>query len=94
VRNRADVASPNLRKPEMLPPREIGVAVRAVIGSNLGASREEVVQSVARAFGFKATSTVLRDLIGGVIDDIVGSGGIVPKGDLLVLAEPDVARAD
>lgn len=92
VRSRADVGSPTLRKPEMLPPAEIAVAIRETVAENLGGAPAEIVQSVSRLFGFKATSTPLRDLIKGVLDELVEQGELVGRGDLLVIADRSTAE--
>ena len=63
IRDRSQVVSPSLRKPEMLPPAELRAALLAVVERNLGADREEAVASVSRAVGFRATSAQLRVII-------------------------------
>lgn len=90
ARSRAQVSSVTLRKPEMLPPGEIEVAIRATVAENLGAAPGELIQSVARQFGFKATSTQLRDLIQGVLDGMVAKGDLTARGELLVFVESRV----
>jgi len=90
ARSRAEVSSVTLRKPEMLPPGEIEVAIRATVAENLGAATGELIQSVARQFGFKATSTQLRDLIQGVLDGLVAKGDLTTRGELLVFAASEV----
>lgn len=73
ARDRSEVASAGLRKPEMLPPAEIKAAALAFVTANLGATPEEVVMGVSRLFGFKATSAQLRqvltDTIGAAVND-------------------------
>jgi very-short-patch-repair endonuclease len=63
IRNRETVSSPNLRKPDMLPPSEIRAAIMSIIGANHGATKAEIPVAVARLFGFKSTSSQLRILI-------------------------------
>jgi len=70
VRDRSQ-ASPSLRKPEMLPPIELRVAVMAVVEQNLGADREEAIILTSRAVGFRATSTQLREMIEQQIDFLI-----------------------
>lgn len=63
LRNRKDVSSPNLRKPEFLPPQEIREAILALIEAHHGATKEEIPVAVARLFGFKSTSSQLRSVV-------------------------------
>lgn len=87
VRDRSRVISDALRKPEMLPPKEIDIAIRSVVARNFGASSEEIVLSVSRSFGFKATSSQLRELVQMRIEGMVGSAALVRRGDNLVLSD-------
>jgi hypothetical protein len=63
IRNRQNVSSPNLRKPDTLPPAEIRAAILALIDANHGATVQEIPVAVARIFGFKSTSSQLRSAI-------------------------------
>jgi hypothetical protein len=73
VRNRADVESSTLRKPESLPPQEIDAAILKLVAANFGAGREGLITGLARAFGFAATSAVLRDLFDARITALIQS---------------------
>lgn len=64
VRNRANVSSLSLRKPEMIPPEEIRTAIMKIIDVHHGALSEEIPVAVSRLFGFKNTSAQLRETIG------------------------------
>lgn len=87
VRNRADVVSTSLRKPEMLPPAEIEKAILDIVSANYGAGRNDLVQAISRGFGFSATSAQLRAVIEAVVDQAVESGRLIEKGDLIVIAK-------
>src|SRR6267142_6343676 len=63
VRNRGEVDSNTLRRPEILPPEEVEVAITQVVEENYGAERDELAQAVARLFGFGTTSAQLRDVV-------------------------------
>jgi very-short-patch-repair endonuclease len=63
VRRRDAVSSPSLRKPELIPPAEIRAAIRLLLCANHSAMKHEIPTAVARMFGFKNTSSQLRDLI-------------------------------
>lgn len=63
VRDRSCASSPTLRRPEMLPPTEIRRALVDLVAQNFGATEEQAVQAASRAFGFKSTSSQLREII-------------------------------
>jgi very-short-patch-repair endonuclease len=74
VRDRSNVLSQSLRKPEMLPPAEIRAAAIQVICGHLGASAEEVVIHASRALGFQSTSAQLRATIQAELDRLILEG--------------------
>jgi hypothetical protein len=88
VRDRSGVASGGLRKPEMLPPREIEAAVRQVVLSSLGARTDEVVMAVSRMLGFKATSAQLRQLVQAAASALLARGELTSTGDMLQVLSP------
>ncbi len=63
VRDRKDVSSPTLRKPEMLPPSEIRKAIAAIVQTHFGVASDEAVVVTGRLFGFRATSPQLKHVI-------------------------------
>jgi len=83
VRNRENVNSPSLRKPEMLPPAEIQAAIMALLDTHHGATKEEIPVAVARIFGFKATSGALRETILNQLTVLLRSGSVELNNDLL-----------
>jgi very-short-patch-repair endonuclease len=68
VRDRSEVQSATLRRPEMLPPSELRQAAMDIVASNFGASEDQIALAVSRALGFKATSTQIRAAIQRAID--------------------------
>ena len=74
VRDRSNVLSQTLRKPEMLPPAEIRAAAIQVIREHLGASAEEVVIQASRVLGFQSTSAQLRAVIQAELDRLILDG--------------------
>jgi len=91
VRDRSEAMSPSLRRPEMLPPSEIETALIDVVSRNFGATEDQAVQAVARAFGFKATSAQLRDVLGGVLEEAL-LRGVLARRDLLIEAGPNAPQ--
>jgi hypothetical protein len=83
VRNRSRVASPTLRRPDMLPRAEIERAILDIVDTNFGATRGELVQAAARSFGFASTSSQLRAAFSYVIDGLLALGQLVEQGDFL-----------
>lgn len=84
VRDRSQVASNTLRKPEMLPPDEIDEAMLRVVDENFGAGRDDLVQAVSRLFGYAATSAQLRQVLLEGVQRLISCGALIEKGDLLV----------
>ena len=82
VRDRSK-ASPGLRKPDMLPPAEIDQAIVTTVADNFGATVDELVVAVARAFGFATTSPALRSVFEARARRLVETGVLVEKGALL-----------
>jgi very-short-patch-repair endonuclease len=68
VRNRSQVVSPTLRKPDHLPLAEIRSAILSVLEASHGATRSEIPSAVARLLGFQATSAQLRNAISSQIE--------------------------
>ena len=92
LRNRQHVQSSGLRKSEMLPPQEIAVGITQVVKHNLGATEEEIVMSISRSLGFKATSGTLRKVISGVIEGLLFNGTLVKEDSLIIEGKEIVAE--
>ncbi len=71
VRDRSNVSSQTLRKPDMLPPAEIRSAILTIAQVHLGVAREEAVAETSRLFGFRTTSSQLREVISDEVDYLV-----------------------
>lgn len=84
VRDRSSVASPTLRKPDMLPPAEIDKALLTIVDDNFGAGRSELVQAVSRAFGFAVTSAQIRNVLEDRIEALLTSEQLALRDNLLV----------
>lgn len=89
IRDRGAVVSDTLRKPDMLPPQEIDVAILDTLQKNYGAGLVEIAQYVARLLGFKATSPQLRDTIRVRIDDLLLRGLLQKNGEVFELRQQD-----
>nr|WP_246740009.1 DUF3320 domain-containing protein [Bradyrhizobium aeschynomenes] len=83
VRNREEVQSSTLRKPEMLPPEEIKTAILQVVEQNFGAEEDQLIQAVVRLFGFGSTSAQLREVVQDCLKDLLEAGRLRRDGELL-----------
>ncbi len=89
VRSRADVESQTLRRPDILPPAEIMVAIIRIVEENYGAEPDQLVQAVARLFGFGATSAQLREVVEGALTELIESNRLRLDGRLVTRAHPE-----
>lgn len=81
VRDRSEVAFPQLRKPEMVPPEEVRFAVDAFVAANLGVNREETIQGVARLLGFRSTGKQIKELIETELDALTTDGVVAVRNE-------------
>lgn len=86
VRDRSEVASITLRRPELLPPQEIDVAIKALVKDNLGATLDEVALHVSRRLGYRTTSAQLRAGLTERVEALVAIGALELRGGTLTLA--------
>jgi very-short-patch-repair endonuclease len=86
LRNRENVVSPSLKKPEYLPPEELIAGAVAFVTLNLGATVDELVQGLSRQLGFKATSAQLRQILENAVGEAAVEGPLRREGDLLRLS--------
>jgi Protein of unknown function (DUF3320) len=85
VRDRSEAASPTLRRPDYLPPKEIETAVMRIVQANLGATEEELVLHVSRQLGYRSTSAQLRALIEDRVESMVQADSLVQANGLLTV---------
>lgn len=90
VRNREGVKSSTLRKPDFLPAMELRAAVVKVVVEHHGAGIGEIVQTVSRHLGFKATSATLRAVIQKQVEHLQSSGSLADQGGVLRVVSKDV----
>uniref|UniRef100_UPI0035CB721C DUF3320 domain-containing protein n=1 Tax=uncultured Sphingomonas sp. TaxID=158754 RepID=UPI0035CB721C len=84
VRDRSEVRSASLRKSDSLPPAELEIAIFDVVRENYGATDDQVIQTAARAVGFKSTSGQLRELLSEVIEGAVSRDQLARRNGMLV----------
>lgn len=85
-RDRSEVTVIALRKAEMLPPSEIEAAIFLVVRQNFGATREQVIQAVARGLGIRNTSAQVRSTIDDVAGSVLSARKLVEVGGMLTSA--------
>ena len=88
IRSRELVMSQTLRRPAMLSPDEIALAIKSVVKECFGAQQDEVLMAVARLFGFKSTSAQLRERLSAEVERLVKLGEITERDGILADAEP------
>ena len=93
VRDRSEVASANLKRPEMIPPLEIRQAVLHLVADHLGLRWAEATVLVARTLGFKATSSKLREVIEKVLQGMTQEGAVEVRDEKVFLATLSEIRA-
>lgn len=86
VRDRTDVSSLTLRRPDYLPSQEIDAAVMAIVERNLGATIDELVLHVSRQLGYRSTSAQLRALIEDRIEDLLKKRSLESSNGFVKLA--------
>jgi hypothetical protein len=79
VRNRQDVTSTTLRRPEMLPPAEIRAGLLMAVEAHVGVLPEDAMMLTARMLGFAATSGQLKEVIGGELQSLIAAGTLVER---------------
>ena len=84
VRDRSHVSSPGLRKPELLSAEEIQAAILSLVAESFGATQDEIVRGVSRAFGYASTSAQLRGVICQSLASLELRSEIVHRGALYV----------
>ncbi|QPK00690.1 DUF3320 domain-containing protein [Enterobacter mori] len=89
LRNRQNVLSAGLRKPEMIAPKEIAAGAVDIIRDSLGATEDEIITAVSRMLGFKSTSSVLRRVISEVIEQQIKDKQFKQSDGLIVIEESE-----
>jgi very-short-patch-repair endonuclease len=85
-RDRGTTLSSGLRKLEMIPPHEIAAGVVHVVSSNFGATDDEIILTVSRMLGFKATSIQLRRSISTTIDGLLENLALRREDKMIIAA--------
>jgi len=94
LRDRSLALSQTLRRADMLPPSEIRAAITDIVRKNFGAASEEIIQGVAKAFGFKSLGNQLREVLRTQLVAMVESGQLTQRGDLLIAPETLTHNSD
>jgi very-short-patch-repair endonuclease len=87
IRDRSDVQSNTLRRPDYLPPQEIDAVALAIVRANLGATLEELVLHISRKLGYRSTSAQLRALFEDRVNDLLQNGKLRASGELFIAGE-------
>jgi REase_MTES_1575/Protein of unknown function (DUF3320) len=76
IRDRSSSAVPTVRKPEMIPPSEIGAAIGQLVSAYFGIGRDQTVKETASLLGIAKLRTPLRDRIEYEIDRMISQGSL------------------
>ena len=87
IRDRSDVQSNTLRRPDYLPPQEIDAVALAIVRANLGATIDELVLHISRKLGYRSTSAQLRALFEDRVNDLLQNGKLRTSGELFIAGE-------
>jgi hypothetical protein len=87
IRNRENTSSSSLRKPDMIPPAEISIAILKLIEIHHGATASEIPTAVARMLGFRNTSAQLRKQIVNTLGRLIRLGKIQEQDGMICLIE-------
>ena len=87
VRRRDGELPGSLRKPEMIAPEEIGVALIHAVRVSYGIAPTDAVREAIRLFGFKQAGRKIVERFTQVLDGVVEGGAVVREGDLLRLPD-------
>ncbi|MCU5773147.1 DUF3320 domain-containing protein [Erwiniaceae bacterium BAC15a-03b] len=79
LRDRTNIKSAGLRKLENISNKEMEAGIIDIINKSFGATQDELVNSVSRAMGFKATSGTLKNIITSIIEKMESDNKIVYK---------------
>lgn len=90
LRNRQNVLSAGLRKPELIAPKEIAAGAIQIVRASLGATEDEIITAVSRMLGFKSTSSVLKRVISEVIEQQIKDKYLKQHDGLIMIEEPQV----
>jgi len=91
VRDRSQVSSPGLRRPELLPSQEIQASVLELVKASFGATQDEILRVVSRRFGYASTGAQLRVTILKAIAALESRSTIEKQGELLIVRQPDTS---
>lgn len=82
-RRRDDNLPSRLRKPEMIAPEEIGVALRRATQASFGIVAADAISEASRLFGFKRAGAEIRATFATVLERLVEHGELEQRGDQL-----------
>ena len=85
VRRRDGEIPGSLRKPGMIAPEEVGVALVHVVRVSYGIEPGDAVREAVRLFGYKQAGRNIADYFRQVLEELVEGGALVREGELLQL---------
>jgi very-short-patch-repair endonuclease len=92
IRDRSNVSSANLLKPEYLPPSEIRVALREVVDAHCGMTVDEAIVETARLLGFRRTGEQLKTVIDDEVDYLIDNHQLSSRNENLYSPSADTEK--
>jgi very-short-patch-repair endonuclease len=80
-RDRSNIRSSTLRKPEMIPPVEVRTAVLQIVREHVGVEPQDAVVEVARVLGFQRTGAEVERLVEGELRALLADGVLALKNE-------------
>lgn len=86
VRDRSNVSSSTLRKPDFLPPAEVRQAIRQIVEREIGISPDEVSVALVRLLGLTSSTAALRETASREMGLLLEQGTIINRSGRLFIA--------
>ena len=83
IRDRSEVKSTSLKKPDYLPPQEIQTGILQLVKASHGVESAELAVGIARLLGFKSTSKQFREIVQREVDLLCEEGGLLKTNNFL-----------
>jgi len=81
-----------MKKLEYVAPEEIAAAIERVVRESYGMDAEEIASATCRVLGFARVTEEMRSVVEKQRSNLISSGRLVMKGDLLICVNGADAR--
>jgi hypothetical protein len=91
IRDRSSASVPTVRKPDMIPPAEIGASISRLVSDYFGIGREQTAKETANLLGIAKLHTPLRERIEVEIDGMISQGSLQERDGNLYSVHTDAS---